>query len=149
LIRAASSSALRSASAKSILLEAFVAPRPPSFVFFRVAELAPVLVLEVSLDAPNFPARTDDVVEDEAARRDDELTVRGAATGAATGIKPGDGVRPITGGVRAGVDAPDGGFGVDGLLQEVKKSSSAASSAVAVEVSTPSTTIPFGNLFED
>ena len=106
----------------------------------------PVLAVEFSLEAPNFDARADVAEEVEEERRDEELTVRGEVTGG-TGTNPGEGVRPSTGGVRMGEDVPDGGLGVDGLLQDVKKSSASGPSAGAVCDSMPSTIIPLGNLF--
>lgn len=98
---------------------------------------------ELSLDAPNLerPAAT----EPEVARRDEEVTVRGAAGVGAANATPGDGVRPITGGVCTGEGVPDG-LGVDGLLQDSKKSSSSGRVAADGDASTPSTAIPFGNL---
>jgi hypothetical protein len=86
-------------------------------------------------------------------RREEDVTVRGAATTGADGVEAGgaETVRPMDGGA-AGFDGGEAGlaFGA-GLSQEEKKSSSSAPAvgcgAADLEVSTPSTTIPFGNLY--
>jgi hypothetical protein len=94
--------------------------------------------------------RTPPAVEVVFARREEDVTVRGAAEAEAGGeVEPGaETVRPMDGG--AGVS--DGeevafGFGEAGLSQDEKKSSSSPAGCTEVlEVSTPSTTIPLGNL---
>ena len=92
--------------------------------------------LEVSVRAA--PA-----AEVEFARRAEDVTVRGAAAAAVGG-----GVDPVDDGADCG-DATVFGFGEMGFSQDEKKSSSSAVSlgcAGALEVSTPSPTIPLGNL---
>jgi hypothetical protein len=88
----------------------------------------------------------------EFARREEDVMVRGAAVVVVVEGEPeagADEARPITGG------APDGGgstaldFDAAGLSQEEKKSSSSAVAsdlAGVLDVSTPSITMPFGNL---
>lgn len=104
---------------------------------------------EFRRDVP-LPSRAGRAVEE-------ELIVRGA--GASGGLAAdvatlladpdadaADGVRPIMGGVDIlGVPGADD-LGVEGLDQESKKSSSVSALSVVVGASTPSTTIPFGNL---
>jgi hypothetical protein len=108
---------------------------------------AATLGVEFNLAAPSFEDRPVDAV-DVVERREDDVTVRGEmGTGAGSGGF-GDGVRPTTGGASFGDDVPEdasGGLGVEGLLQDVKKSSSSGL-IVSWADSTPSTTIPFGNL---
>jgi len=91
--------------------------------------------------------------EEEFERREEDVTVRGAA---ATGADGGDAVvgaetvRPMDGGA-VGFGAGEVGLALGaGLSQDEKKSSSSAAAggcAADLEVSTPSTTIPFGNLY--
>lgn len=72
------------------------------------------------------------------ARRDAELTVRGAVVALAE--------RPMTGGA-AGLEDVGGDLGVAGLSQEEKKSSSSPPAAAVFAVgSAPSTVILSGNL---
>lgn len=91
------------------------------------------------------------ITEAEFERRDEDVTVRGAAAVGVDG-EAGSGaeaVRPMDGGA-AGFGGEAGlGLGA-GLSQDEKKSSSSAAAevgAAALEVSTPSMTIPFGNLY--
>ena len=82
-------------------------------------------------------------------RKDEDVTVRGAA--AATGADGGaETVRPIDGGA-AGFGGGEAVFALGaGLSQDEKKSSSSAPAegcAADMDVSTPSTTIPFGYLY--
>jgi hypothetical protein len=142
-IRSASTAARRSASAKSTGA-AFFAPRP---FFAGRATPALVLVDDALLDVS---VRTPPAVEVVLARREDDVTVRGAAEAEAGGeAGPGaETVRPIDGGA-GGVDGEEVafGFGEADLSQDEKKSSSSpAGCAELLEVSTPSTTIPLGNL---
>jgi len=99
------------------------------------------VLLEVSVRAPAA----------ELERREEDVTVRGAAaTGADGGAGAGaETVRPMDGGA-VGFDGAEAGLALEaGLSQDEKKSSSsaaAAGSAADLEVSTPSTTMPSGNL---
>lgn len=144
LIRSASSTALRSASAKSMGAAAFFAPRPPSFDFFGAAAAEPVGVDtagdELRRDAPSFePGREPGV---EFVRRDEELMVRGPVVV--------DAARPMTG-TPAGVDAAELAGLAAGLSHEEKESSSsfpAAGVADAATVSIPSTKMRVGYLSE-
>ena len=91
--------------------------------------------------------------EAEFERREEDVTVRGAtATGADGGAGAGsETVRPIDGGA-VGFGGDEAGLALGaGLSQDEKKSSSSAVAvgcAALIEVSTPSTTMPFGNLDE-
>ena len=100
---------------------------------------APVPVDEVLLEVS---VRALPAVE-EFERREEEVTVRGAAAAGAETVRPMDGGAAGFGGGEAGLALGTG------LSQDEKKSSSSAAGEVSVadlEVSTPSTTIPFGNL---
>ena len=102
------------------------------------------VLLEVSVRAP--PA-----TEAEFARREEDVTVRGAAA-AADGGPPGTGAewgRPIDGGPAGCAGAASLGFDGAGLSQDEKKSSSSAvpDCAEALEVLTPSTKMPPGDLY--
>jgi hypothetical protein len=93
---------------------------------------------EVRRDAPSLDGRAAD--EEVVERSEEELTVRGAAGLVVATVA----ARPMTGGAEVvGVWDPLP-FGVEGLLQEVKKSSSspAGSDDVVAVVSIPSTWIP-------
>ncbi len=92
---------------------------------------------ELSRELPNLLARL--VADDVMVRGADELAVDAGCAG--------EGVRPMIGGVETlGVDGADG-LGVEGFDHDSKKSSSVCSLGVEVAAfSTPSTTIPFGNL---
>jgi hypothetical protein len=87
-------------------------------------------------------------------RREEDVTVRGAAATGADGGEAEAGaetVRPMDGGA-AGFDGGEAGLALGvGLSQDEKKSSSSppveGCAAADLEVSTPSTTIPFGNLY--
>lgn len=134
LIRPASSSAFRSASAKSTGL---VRDAPSPSLDFLGAVLVPrpdELEFELRRDTPpslfERPAEAD-------------VMVRGAAAG----VTLGDGVRPITGGVDTlGVGGAED-LGVAGLDHELKKSSSVSSFETGVaEACMPSTKIPLGKL---
>lgn len=102
------------------------------------------VLLEVSVRAP--PA-----AEAEFARRKEDVTVRGTTAAGAEGGSPVAGAelgRPIDGGP-AGCGDVALGFGETGLSQDEKKSSSSAAVsdfAEALEVLTPSTDMPPGNL---
>ena len=82
-------------------------------------------------------------------RREEDVTVRGAA---ATGVADGgaETVRPMDGGA-AGFGGGEAVLALGaGLSQDEKKSSSSAPAvgcAADLDVSTPSTAIPFGNLY--
>ena len=101
------------------------------------------VLLDVRVRAP--PA-----AEVELARREEDVTVRGAATAGVEGeAEAGTEVlRPMDGGaVGFGGESAAVGFGEAGLSQDEKKSSSSpAGCAEVLEVSTPSMTMPFGNL---
>jgi hypothetical protein len=90
--------------------------------------------------------------EVEFARREEEVMVRGAPAVGAEGDSPGteaEGARPMDGGAARDGGSTALGFDEAGLSQDEKKSSSSAVApgcAEALEVSTPSTTMPFGNL---
>lgn len=164
LILSASSLAFRSASSKSKGAAAFLAPRPPSFPF-RAA--APVVVVadgvvdvEVVLeaveerrDAPNFAGLDEPKppVED-VERNEEEVTVRGPVVAEDAEVDR----DPMTGGGAGEAGLEEVGVeGLEaGLSHEEKKSSSAFSppplagvAEVDLEVSTPSTEMPYGNLF--
>jgi hypothetical protein len=110
-----------------------------------VEEAALTLGTAFSRPEPSFEALPEVAVEAEDERRDDDVTVRGETGTGAIGPGFGDGVRPRTGGPGLGDDVPEGGLGVEGLLQDVKKSSSSGL-AIGGGVSTPSMFIPSGNL---
>jgi hypothetical protein len=103
------------------------------------------VLLEVSVRAP--PA-----AEAEFARREEDVTVRGPMAAGAEGGPPVAGAelgRPIDGGPAGCGEAVALGFGETGLSQDEKKSSSSAGvsdCAEALEVLTPSTGMPPGNL---
>jgi hypothetical protein len=103
------------------------------------------VLLEVSVRAP--PA-----AEAEFARREEDVTVRGAAEAGADGGPPGAGaewVRPIDGGPAGCEEVASLGFDGAGLSQDEKKSSSSAvvpDCVVVLEVLTPSTKMPPGDL---
>jgi hypothetical protein len=95
------------------------------------------VLVEVSVRAAALPA------EAEFARREEDVTVRGAAGMGAEGARPMDGGAAGEGGSTA-LD-----FDGAGLSHEEKKSSSSAvvlGCVEGLEVSTPSTTMPLGNL---
>jgi hypothetical protein len=89
--------------------------------------------------------------EAEVARREEDVTVRGATAAGAEGAPPVAGAelgRPIDGGP-VGCGDVALGFGETGLSQDEKKSSSSAAvpdCAGALGVLTPSTDMPPGNL---
>ena len=93
--------------------------------------------------------RAPPAAEEEFERREEDVTVRGAAAAGADAGAGTETVRPMDGGA-ADVGGGEAGLALGtGLSQEEKKSSSSAAAEVCVadlEVSTPSTTIPFGNL---
>ena len=126
-----------------------MAPSTPSLLLLTVEEevvLTPPGV-EFNLDAPNFEVRTEDGAEAEE-RRDEEVTIRGDTGTGAMSAGFGDGVLPMIGGAGFGDDLPEDaaeGLGVDGLLQEVKKSSSSGLAVNSVG-SMLSSLIPFGKL---
>ncbi len=103
------------------------------------------VLLEVRVRAPP-PA------EAELVRREDDMTVRGTAAAGAEKDPPVAGAelgRPINGGPAGCGEAVAVGFGEVGLSQDEKKSSSSAvvlDCAEALEVLTPSTDMPPGNL---
>jgi hypothetical protein len=103
------------------------------------------VLLEVSVRAPPAP-------EAEFARREEDVTVRGPVAAGAEGGPPVAGAelgRPIDGGPAGCEEAVALGFGESGLSQDEKKSSSLAAvsdCAEALEVLTPSTDMPPGNL---
>jgi hypothetical protein len=109
--------------------------------------LAPVPVDDVLLEVSVRAAPA----EAEVARREEDVTVRGATTAAAEGAPPVAGAelgRPIDGGP-VGCGDVAWGFGETGLSQDEKKSSSSAAvsdCAEALEVLAPSTDMPPGNL---
>ena len=88
--------------------------------------------------------------EAEFERREEDVTVRGATATGADGAGS-ETVRPIDGGA-VGFGGDEAGLALGaGLSQDEKKSSSSAAAvgcAADIEVSTPSTTMPFGNLDE-
>ena len=94
--------------------------------------------------------RTPPAVEVDFVRREEDVTVRGAAEAEAGGeAGPGaETVRPMDGGAGGvGREEVAFGFGEAGLSQDEKKSSSSPVGCTEVlEVSTPSTTMPLGNL---
>lgn len=145
-MRSASSSAFRSASAKStgLVLDA----PSPSFDFFG-REVVDELMEDAEFRReapPNLAARA--AAEDVMVRGTGEAMVLEVDEDeVAAELTAGEGVRPMTGGVETlGVAGADG-LGVEGFDQELKKSSSVSSFGGAVtDDSTPSTTIPFGNL---
>lgn len=104
----------------------------PSFDFFAVVDAEDADEAEFSREVPppSFPGRA----------AEEDVVVRGAELDMA-------GVRPMMGGVDTlGVPGAEL-LGVDGLDHESKKSSSVSSlEAGEADASTPSTTIPFGNL---
>ena len=111
---------------------------------------APVPVDEVPLEVS---VRAPPAADAECERREEDVTVRGAAaTGADGGEAEGgaEAVRPMDGGA-VGFGGGEAGLALGaGLSQVEKKSPSSAASegcGVDLEVSTPSTTIPFGNLW--
>ena len=91
--------------------------------------------------------------EAEFARREEDVTVRGAPAAGAEGGPLGageEGARPMDGGAVRDGGSTSLGFDEAGLSQDEKKSSSSAVLlfwAEALEVSTPSITMPFGNLY--
>lgn len=101
------------------------------------------VLLEVSVRPP--------APEAEFPRKDEDVTVRGAAA-AAEGGAPEAGAewaRPIDGGPVGSEEVAGLGFGEAGLSQDEKKSSSSAVApdcAEGLEVLTPSTNMPPGNL---
>jgi hypothetical protein len=125
---------------------ALVAPSP---VFLGAVDGVTVTDGAVfNLDAPNFEPRLEEVVDVEDERSDEEVTIRGATGTGATTPGFGEGVRPMMGGPGLGDEVPEDapeGLGVDGLLQEVKKSSSSTFAAVGAGSGLP-TEIPSGNL---
>ena len=143
-MRSASSVALRSASAKSTGA-AFFAPSPPNFAFFAPPAAAGALLVlprdvadELRREAPSLEAGRAPAPVVVLARRDAELTVRGAVVALAE--------RPMTGGA-VGLEDVGGDLGVAGLSQEEKKSSSSPPAAAGFAVgSAPSTVILSGNL---
>ena len=103
---------------------------------------------ELRREAPSFEAGREPPPFSGAARKEDELTVRGV-TG---GLSAEEALPARESGSGFGLDAAAGGLGVAGLFQELKKSSSPPpllSWEVGVETSgSPSTKIPAGNLLE-
>jgi hypothetical protein len=142
LIRSASSKAFRSASAKST---GFVLDAPsPSLDFLGSVVVDDVDEAELSREVP-LPSLAGRAAAD-------EVMVRGAGVVLAVVLVEldADGVLPMIGGVAIrGVPGADP-LGVEGLDHESKKSSSVSSFGAGVALaSTPSTTIPFGNLLQN
>lgn len=107
---------------------------------------------ELRRDVP-LPSRAGRAVEDEVMVRGAVAVVGGLVVADVASLLTdpdadcADGVRPRMGGVDIlGVPGAED-FGVGGLDQESKKSSSASTLDVVAGASTPSTTIPLGNLF--
>ena len=95
--------------------------------------------------------RAPPATEAEFARKEEDVTVRGAAAAAEGGAPEvgADWARPIDGGPVGSEEAAVLGFGAAGLSQDEKKSSSSAvvpDCAGDLEVLTPSTIMPPGNL---
>jgi hypothetical protein len=109
-----------------------------------------VLVDDVLVDVRE---RAPAAAEAEFARREEDVTVRGAAAAGVEGDPLGAGeeeARPMDGGAAHDGGSTSLGFDEAGLFHDEKKSSSSAVLLVwaeALEVSTPSTTMPFGNLY--
>jgi len=104
------------------------------------------VLLEVSVRALPAP-------EVEFARREEDVTTRGTAAGAEGGppvaVAGAELGRPIDGGPAGCGEVVALGFGETGLSQDEKKSSSSAAvsdCAEALDVLTPSTDMPLGNL---
>ena len=95
--------------------------------------------------------RAPPATEAEFARKEEDVTVRGAAAAAECGASEAgaERARPIDGGAAGSEEAAVLGFGAAGLSQDEKKSSSSAlvpGCAGDLEVLTPSTNMPPGDL---
>jgi len=106
------------------------------------------VLLEVSVRAPP-------VAEAEDVRREEDVMVRGATAAEEEGealVGGAEAVRPMIGGAAGCGELAALGFCEGCLSQDEKKSSSSPTTpgcAEGLEVSTPSTTMPFGNLRHD